>query len=259
MFYLDFDFSIRFDLFIFLAFFIGFFCGLIFIVLIYLLICLKSLKSSKKVIGKHYENAVDEEIINEIIKKEQSQFLLLRKNNKVSFALRTVILELINEIAQQYYPNSKHPIAELTLDELIKLDYYITDMIEMLLNKKGLRILKNVRVSTILNIVDAKNNIENSKPVKVGKKFYVDKIIKGVHMALNIVNPFYWFKKLVVSPSFNFIIKKLFLSIIGIVGEQTNRVYSKKIFIEEEEELQNIIDALNDEELGDTEELMEIK
>ena len=49
-------------------------------------------------------------------------------------------------------------------------------------------------------------------------------------MALNAVNPVYWFRKLVINTSIDVMTRKVCVVIIGVVGEETAKIYSKKLF-----------------------------
>ncbi len=232
---ISFQFDIHFDFFVFLAFFVGFFFGISFIVLLYLFFALISIKKRRKTL-KDFESSVSEECIKDKIYIAQKNFLKQRKETSTFDALKQILPALIHQIAELFYPESKHPLAELSLEELILLDRYIADMIDTILSRKGLRLLRNLKVSLILNILDANTKIQNSTPVKISKGIHLNRIIKIGNLVLNAINPFYWFKRLVVSPSLNLIIKRLFLQIITITGEETYRIYSKRIFHEDEEQ-----------------------
>lgn len=245
--FLGVEFNVKFDLFTFLTFFSGFILGMIFLVLFYTLICLISLNKKNKRIVKINEEISKEEVT-DIIKNAQKEFLLKRKSLNTFPALKESVIELTDNIAKKYYPNSKHPLGELSIEELIILDRYIINKIEEILSSKGLRLLKNIRISTILNIVDMNNKIQTNKAIKLSKKMHLSKIVKGINMALNVINPFYWFKKLVVSPSLNLLIKKILLLSISTIGEEVYQVYSKKLFITDEEEYEKLLISLEDEE-----------
>jgi hypothetical protein len=47
---------------------------------------------------------------------------------------------------------------------------------------------------------------------------------------LNAVNPVYWFRKLTKETALNIIVVRIGLSIIAITGEETYKIYSKKVF-----------------------------
>lgn len=211
------------------------FFGACFLIVIYLLLTILSLKKKQQVIDKYDENFTKEDI-DFIIKKQQTLFLKRKKEQAVSIALKETIIEMINQIASKFYPDSKHPIAELTLDELLVLIDYIRKTIDRIFSRKGLKLLRKLKVSTILNIIDKKNTIVETKAFKASKKMHLPKIIKGVTLALNAINPFHWFKRLVVSPSLNLIIKKSFLELISYIGEETYSIYSKKLFVNKDNE-----------------------
>ena len=242
------NFEFKFNLSLFLAFFTGVIVGIILTFLIYTIICLLSLRKKEKRI-ENYNNSVTEEEINQIIKNRQKEFLILRKKETTYQALKETIILLVNEIATKYSIDSKHPIAELTLEELILLDKYILGKIEGLLSRKGLSLLKKLKLSTILNIIDTNTKIKNNKAIKASKKMHLSSIAKGSITLLNLLNPFHWFKKLLVSPTLNFLIKKVFLLSISIIGEETYNVYSKKVFVSEED-TSKLIEELEKENEG---------
>ena len=77
---------------------------------------------------------------------------------------------------------------------------------------------------------DKKKQIQQSRVVKAAQKYKVGKIVKYGGAALNVVNPVYWFRKLVINTSVDVMTKKICIVIIGIVGEETTKIYSKKLF-----------------------------
>lgn len=231
----------------FIAFFTGFFLGAVFLVLIYLLISLITLNKKEKTINKIPEEE-QEKIINELISKKQTEFLNLKKSEPIFFALKTSIIDLVNEIAGVFYPNEKYPLAELSMNELILLDKYIINKIESILSKKSLKVLKKIRLSTILKLIDANEKVQNNKAIKASKKLHIPKIYKYLNLFINAINPFYWFKRLIVSPSLSLLIKKIFLMVISITGKETYNVYSKKVFISEDEEYELLDNMLKSNE-----------
>ena len=68
---------------------------------------------------------------------------------------------------------------------------------------------------------------------KAAQKAKVGKVIKYGSAVVNVVNPVYWFRKAVINTSVNTMTRKVCLVIIGIVGEETVKVYSKALFEEE--------------------------
>jgi hypothetical protein len=50
---------------------------------------------------------------------------------------------------------------------------------------------------------------------------------------INYANPVYWIKKVVINTSLTYTLNRVFLLVIDIVSDETNKAYSKSIFNEE--------------------------
>ncbi len=175
---------------------------------------------------------VDEEDLKFMILEKRKLFKRNKKLGKSSVAKLTFEMsyELIEEIATYFFPDSKYPMMELSVHELLDLNHYITDRINDILDKPILKNTMNLRVTKIMQMFDKKKQIEESKVVKVAQKYKIAKVLKYTGAALNVVNPVYWFRKLVINTSLDVMTKKVCVVIIGIVGEETTKVYSKKLF-----------------------------
>ncbi|MGD9964229.1 MAG: hypothetical protein AB7E16_03400 [Candidatus Izemoplasmatales bacterium] len=168
---------------------------------------------------------------------------------KVAFDLS---FELAEEIARYYYPDSKYPMYEISIDELLELSYYITQRVEKLVNGKILKHFKNYKISTIIDILNKKKAIDNSKLMKLNRKLKISKLFTIGKAVLNYSNPIYWFRKFAIKPSTVLVTKEVCKLIISIVGEETNNVYSKSVFkhdqLEEIKAEQVFDDLLENEE-----------
>ncbi len=152
---------------------------------------------------------------------------------KVAFDLS---LELAQEIARYYFPKSNYPLYELSIQELLDLNYYITKRIQEIVNGKFVRHFKNNRIVTIVNILNTKKAIDNSKLMKLSRKYKFSKLYTVGRAVLNYANPIFWFRKLAIKPSTVLVTKEICKYIISIFGEETNKIYSKVIFKEAESE-----------------------
>jgi|LGOV01.1.fsa_nt_gb hypothetical protein len=209
----------------------------------------------------------DEEDLRKLIMSRQTK---LKRNLKVknisSFrATMDVAYELVEEISRYFFPDSKYPMLELSVHELIDLNHYISTRIDELLDIPILKNAKKMRVISIVKLYERKRSIEESKVAKAAKKYKLGKVLKYGSMALNAVNPVYWFRKLVLNTSLDAMTRKICVVVIGVVGEETTKVYSKKLF-DTDVDLGlvdgNMQDLLtegedSDEEIGETEELNE--
>ena len=225
----------------FLAFLWGVIFGAILLVAVYLINVLGSLRKSRYIMENRIKS-IDKEQIDILIQDAQNDFLVKRKEKDAEKNyLMKIIIGLVTDIAKLYHPKSKKPMAELTFDELILLSHYITDTIDSVLSRPAIKVFKRMKLSTVLNLMD----MRKTKVVKAASK--VSKVTKYVSMAFNCINPFYWFKKAVFDTSFALITKKITLVAIAVVGEQTNRVFSKEALYEEDGQIDQLLKEIDNE------------
>lgn len=222
--------DIKFDWTVFISFIVGIIVGLVFAVLVYLIISLSSFRKNKHIIKP--KNTVSDKDINLLIESARLQFKSKElKGEQNTFAYcYDLSKNLIIDIAKKYYPNSKHPLTEISVDELLELTRYISNRVDELLSKRGLKILRKIKVSTLLSIYDTKEFIDENALVKSTKKYKIGQALGAAKKVLNIVNPVWWTKKFVASKALDIVINKLCLVIISVVGEETNNIYSKSIY-----------------------------
>jgi len=198
------------------------------------------------------EIPLNEKAVQELILAKQNELIDTVKFTdnayfRVAFDLS---FELMQEIAKYYFPDSKYPMYELSIQEILDLNFYITKEIEKLVNGKFIRHFKNNRLSTIVNILNKKKAIDNSKLMKLSRKYQVSKLYTIGRAALNYANPIFWFRKLAIKPSVTLVTREVCKYIINIFGEETNKVYSKKIFEDPDDvaKVETKIDELLDKE-----------
>ncbi len=212
-----------------ISFLIGVSFGFFLLLLIYLYAVLKSLNKGLK-LRKADETDIDEEEIKWLIQDGQAQFKNRELRNEIGYAklLQNITAELTDDISKKFYPKSKHPYLELTVDESLTLAHYITDRVEDLLQGKILRMTRGLTLAKIYELNQTKTKIDNNKFVKAARKY--SKVTKTAVAVINAVNPVYWFRKLTKETALNIIIVRIGLSIIAITGEETYKIYSKKVF-----------------------------
>lgn len=248
MYYLiDFEFTI--NLGSILAFFVGIVTGVILVFIIYFLIVLFHLKK-QEIITNDLNKEIDVKQIQDEIKASQIKFINLKKNSKeITFdCLKEVCLELMNRIAEMYYPESKNPLGELTIKEVILLDQYLMEKFDELLNKVGLKFAKKITINRLLQILNMKKSIDNNSIVKATKKY--SKPFKQILFILQLINPVMWIRKGIINPSINLIIKKIYLMIIALVGQETYHIYSKQAFLDPvvDEDIEKLIEIIENEQ-----------
>ncbi len=210
-----------------IAFGLGILLGFLLLLLIYLLAVIRGMNTEMRK-RKVQEMSVDENEIEWLINEAKSRFLLLEKAKEGStFAnVYQISKDLANDIASKFYPRSKKPLQELTIDETLILLHYITDRVDELLQARILKMFRGMTIKQILALRTTTTKVKESKIYKtaVGAK------LGQVWSALRYANPFYWIKKGTIDQAIKIIIKKIALNSIVITGEETYKIYSKKIF-----------------------------
>ena len=244
---LDFDFASL------ISFLIGIFAGFALLAIIYAILVVSSIKS-KKYIAKSNVVDITDEMVLEIVdnaKKVFSDKKIKGAKNSVSHCW-TICCNLVVDIATKFFPKSKHPAAELTIDEILELLIYVSNRINEIVDRPGLRLVKKLKLSTIISFGDAKKFIEDSPLMKITKKYKIKQALGKIFGFLNLLNPIYWVRRLAVNTTLDIAVNKLCLSVISIVGEEVYKIYSKRVFDEE-----RIIDTKVDELLTSMEQDLE--
>ena len=229
-----------------IAFLIGIGIGFILSLLIYILIVLVEVKREEQKVKKVVIK-VDDEKIETLINNEKNRYKLESADKSATgkmMALRDSCSNLVMDIAKVYYPESKHPVFEISIEELISLDYYIMSKLEKILSKRLFGMIKRMRLVKIMNIIDTTKKVTDNRVVKA-----TSKPAKGIWQALNVINPIYWGKKVITHFSVNVLMNKIVLVIIDIVGNETSRVYSKSVFVKDDDEyIEKVLEEMEGEE-----------
>ncbi len=218
------------------SFLFGIFFGLSIAFLMYIYSVLKTLKKNKYLVNvQNYD--IDAKEIELLVKSYQEGFQEEKLKGIGDNIVRTTNIskEMSIKIAEKFFPDSKYPLYEISIDEAIMLATYITKRVDELLSHRGLRLFRKIKISQIIKWSTVKKEIDETAIVQTSKKYKIKQKIKAVMGVLNIVNPVYWVKRVVVDKSTNIVIRKICTMVIGIVGEETYKVYSKSLFKEEME------------------------
>ncbi len=223
---------INIDITMLISFLIGISFGFILLFLIYIYAVIKSI-NKKSHFRKVDEPDIDEEEIKYLIEDAQAQFKDKDLRNEVGFEklLKQITGELTVDIASKFYPQSKYPYLELTVDETILLARYVTNRLDEVLSGRILRLTRAMTLAKIMELNQVKSRIDDSKIVQTAKKY--SKVTKTAMAVINAVNPVYWFRKLTQETAINIIMVRIGLALIAITGEETYKIYSKKVFATE--------------------------
>lgn len=228
------------------SFFLGIGVGFLLMLLIYVYAVIKSLKKGLKTKNADVID-INEEEIKWLIEDARKRFKNKKQRKERGYGnhLYDVSKDLAFDIASKFYPKSKYPYLELTVDETLVLAHYVTNRLDELFKSKLLKLLRGVTLRRIAEFNDTKTKIEKTKVVKSVKKYKVVNVISNTVKALNVVNPLSWFKRLTFDQAIQIILIKIGLAVVSITGEETYKIYSKSVFNEEKTIDSDLEDALN--------------
>ncbi len=152
-------------------------------------------------------------------------YLKLEEPLKDAMSLSKEIWWLVNEIAKIYYPNSKYPLYELSIDEIFLLLREIVSLLYQIISDLGIPNLNKIKISNLNDLIKTTSKI---------KKIYN---LKGVRITIgcfnaaikiqSIVTPIYWIKTgtntIAVNSLSQFMIKLMF----ELIAKETAQIYSK--------------------------------
>ena len=234
-----------------LSLLIGIGCGIVLTCLIATLITITNIKKENIIIDSIKDDVPLEDIESDINKVKEAFKLKLKEDKEINFNyIVNINLQLIRQIASRYYPKSKEPLAELTFEELSLLCEYILKKLNKLMDIGPLKMMRNLKLSLVLKIINTKSKIDKNPIVKTAKKYKFGKITKAITTTLQFLNPVMWFRRLIYDPCVTLISKKIVLVIIETIGQETYHIYSKQAFLDplEENELQKFIDEFEKEQ-----------
>lgn len=239
--------------------FVGILIGFAICSSIYGILLIKSVRQEEEKCQKTRSTTSmeNEEKINQVVNQIKNKYLEtsvgLSVKNRFEI-LGSKLYQTMQEIASIYYPQSKYPLYELTIEEFILFIHYLSNRIDGVFEKPILKPFKKLSISKIFTILDTKKRIEESKAVKFAKTTKLGKVKRLVLSIVSIMNPIHWLKKLVVSSTIDIAMKKVALLMIDIVADETTKTYSKSIFDKEKNlrqlEIEKVLEDLEKEEMN---------
>jgi hypothetical protein len=136
--------------------------------------------------------------------------------------------ELTREIAAIYHPGAEDPILQASISDLIQLNERIVTRLNIKLREFPLNTAKDISIHSILkskNIYDKK--IKNK--IEWFQKFQgLYKAGSRAWMSYNVLNPWYWGRKVAYTSVKEITFRYLLTWIVTIVGEEAMTVYSQR-------------------------------
>lgn len=199
-----------------LVFGIGTAIGFFLVLLVYLYSATSSRR--KRRVYKRNPVEIDEIEIENLIKDAQERFKDKEERKKLGMGKQFYLVnrDLTTNIAEKYYPTSKYPTWELTIEESLELINYISDRLNQLF--KDIKVLVLIKRKTVADLISKFDHADDKKETK---------------RAIRIVTD--WVKKNTIDRVIGIVLVKVALVSIGIVGEETYKIYSKSVFMDPED------------------------
>ncbi|MDR2867442.1 MAG: hypothetical protein LBV55_02130 [Acholeplasmatales bacterium] len=226
------------------SFVFGLLMGLVIFFLIYLYAMIKSLNKAKKR-KLVTEEDIDYLEIEKLIKSYQDEHQKQKKEMGFVKSLLSVNKNLAFDIASLYFPKSKYPYGEITIDEAFEVAHYVIKRLDELLSAKIVRLFRKYTISRLISISITSKKINDSKTVEGAK--VLSKGVSSIKKAINIINPVYWVKKAFVDSAIKITLNKIGLVVICIVGEECYKIYAKRPLMESSTNEEHQIDDIYQE------------
>ncbi|MDX8337111.1 hypothetical protein [Candidatus Cetobacterium colombiensis] len=226
-------------------FIIGFLVGIVFMCLIVFIALRFMYKNQRRILEQSFLDLdIVDDKVKEIIHLEENRFVDLTSLKQdfleVFEVFKKIFLDLAKNISKEYNPSSKHPEYELTLIELLEINKTTSEYLIQNLNEKPFVILKNLRISQLiegnvkLNLV--KDFLENHKYGKLVKSStkHLDKILAVKNIYKMVTSPG---EKILTSIGIecskyglNYVLKGVGIKALEKAGKELNLVYSGKYY-----------------------------
>ena len=142
-------------------------------------------------------------------------------------AFNDLLINIVKPIAAVYHPDITDPHFKASVTDLVHLNNRVFNRIRKILEKPFLTQLNRLDLETILALTRGINVVMKNPLAKVIRNKEVRKYYRQVFSALNIFNPWYWFRRIVFEYSLDLAIRYFITSFITIVGEEAVLLYGK--------------------------------
>lgn len=249
-----------------LSFVIGILVGAYLLLLIYAILALMSLRNVKYFKVNPTDTLTEVEA-KEMIDRAVRDFKDKTKRGKNSKGVhfKNLCYDLVYGIAKSFFPNSKYPLAEISISEGVELLGYVETRMDEILAKRTLKPFKKMKISTIIDLSKSTKKVVDNKAFRATKIAYKES--KKIGAIVSVINPLNLARKIFVSSTLSKVTDKLYMISLSIVGEEAFKIYSKAVLKEElsidsnVEELASEIDneIINAKENIEDEEIKELK
>lgn len=153
------------------------------------------------------------------------KYLKLNEPTSKAMSIPKELWWLVNDTAKIYYPESKYPLYELSIDEIFLLLREIVNLTEQIINDLGIPNLNKIKISMLNDLVKTTGKIKRIYNLK-GIQITIGCFNAAIKLQ-SILTPIYWIKTgtnmIAVNSLSQFMAKLMF----ELVAKETAQIYSK--------------------------------
>ncbi len=164
----------------------------------------------------------------ELVRTYRRRFLL-QVWPETTFTLRSLLnlsMDLVQQIAAVYHPGEERPELHASLAGLINLHTRISVRLQELLTTLPLRVLKDLKLQTILYCHDLYQLCVSHPAYRFLRRHRLDKVVQWAWMLKNIASPWYWGRRAAFSGGKEILARFFLARYTAIVGLEAIRLYS---------------------------------
>lgn len=155
-------------------------------------------------------------------------FTNLRPGPTLSYAaVNETAQNLIRDIAKVYYPEEERPELKASLADLVGLVNRVGSRLNLWLNTLPMRSLKDLEIGTVLRYHDLYQQVVQHPAYCFLKRYHLDKAARWLWTAKNLLNPWYWGRRLAYSGGREVVVRLFLAQVVSLVGEEARRIYGR--------------------------------
>ena len=136
--------------------------------------------------------------------------------------------DLTREIAAIYYPGIDNPVLQASISDLLQLNERVVTRLNLKVGEFPLKTVKDINIQKILKGKDYYDSKIKNK-IEWFKKFErLYKMGNRAWLSYNVLNPWFWGRKIAYTSAKEITFRYLLTWIITIVGEEAMTVYSRR-------------------------------
>lgn len=136
--------------------------------------------------------------------------------------------DLVRDIASIYHPDAENPVFQASAFDLLELNYRIIERVKEYLEEAP-DWVREMNISDILRYKGYYEKVKDFQFLKLAEEHkYLYNIGKYVWMGYNMLNPWYWGRRVVYTAGKEGAFRFILSTIITVVGEESILVYSRR-------------------------------